>query len=198
MRLTPTSTYTQSFNPNTQASFTPTNNKSIEKNVQAPSQRTGAQLTTEYLEQLFQFLKPPSEVPFPKFSPDPYHRWAKLVSEHFNNTNYEKLGYFWTDVARIIDPKSHITLTHNIISFGTSSDPRLSMNLEKASLDTAKVQWLQEFIDSGVIHIENPNSKTPTVSVKLTGDSASDGDKLEVFARLLDALQLEAEKTPSA
>jgi hypothetical protein len=189
MRLMPSSTYTQSFTPNTHASFTPPNNKSIAKNVQAPSQRTGAQLSPEHLEQLFQFLKPPSNVSFPKFSRNPHHKWAELVSEHFNNTKNERLGYFWTDVARIIDPKRHISLTDNSISFGTAPDPRLSMNLEKASLDTAKVQWLQEFIDSGVIHIENPNSKTPTVSVKLTGDSASDGDKLEVFARLLDSLR---------
>jgi hypothetical protein len=189
MRLMPSSTYVQSFTPNTQASFTPTNNKSIVKNVQAPSQRTGAQLSPEHLKQLFQFLKPPSNVSFPKFSRNPHHKWAELVSEHFNNTNNERLGDFWNDVARIIDPNRHITLTNDIISFCTNPEARLSMNLNKASLDTAKVQWLQQYIDSGVIHIENPDSNTPTVLVKLTGNSKADGDRLEVFARLLDSLR---------
>jgi hypothetical protein len=47
MRLTPTSTYTQSINPNTQASFTPPNNKSIANNTLTPAhQRTGYSLIT--------------------------------------------------------------------------------------------------------------------------------------------------------
>jgi hypothetical protein len=188
MRLTPTSTYTQSFNPNTRASFTPTNNKSI-VNVSAPSQRTGAQVSPEQLEQFFQFLKPPKEVPFPRGNKNAYHKWAELVSKHYNNTNNERLGDFWTDIARIIHPASHITLTDDTILFCATPKPRLSMNLKKASLDTAKVQWLQEFIDSEVIHIENADSDTPTVSVKLTGNSEAVGNKLEVFARLLDSLR---------
>ena len=286
MRLTPTSTYTQSFNPNTQASFTPTNNKSIEKNVQAPSQRTGARVSPKQLEKLFQFLNPPSNVPSPlksieqfrresfhkwamaitrhydskkfygnffeysepahtwgllasiferpegisrentpmdkllghpgmaqvfrlfgapkdipnpmksptEYLQDGYGTWAKLVSHHYNNTNYERSGYFWNDVARVIDPNEHTTLNNlSILSDRTSRKPVLSMQVPKSLLSQSITEWL-----SGVFHIENPDANTPTVSVKLTGDSASDGDKLEVFARLLDALQSEAEKTTSA
>ncbi len=153
---------------------------------------------------VFKIFKAPKDIPNPMKSPseylqDGFHLWAKLVSHHYNNNKYERSGYFWKDVARVIDPNEHTTLNNlSILSDRTSRKPVLSMQVPKSLLSQSITEWLNLPQYKEVIHIENPNANTPTVSVKLTGDSASDGDKLEVFARLLDALQSEAEKTPSA
>jgi hypothetical protein len=220
MRLTPTSTYTQSINPNTQASFTPTNNKSIEKNVQAPSQRTGATVLPEHIVDLFFHFKYPHEA---RPSTDSrlsrqsnYHLWAQRAVEFYgpSENNNPVLADLWTQVARIIDPENHRSLSPlKILLNDERPNPRLSLSVSVELLrrvigDDLAIQKRFNGLQRRIIpslkgirperRIGELAEKRSPVSAELPRNYRRAAKRLEVFARLLDALQLEAEKTPSA
>jgi hypothetical protein len=216
----PSLTYTQSINPNTQASFTPTNNKSIEKNVQAPSQRTGARVAPELIVDMFAHLKYPYEAK-PSISLTPsrqsdYHSWAQKAAEFYSagENNNPVLADLWTQVARIIDPENHTSLSPlSILSDDTRPNPRLNLNVPvellrrvtDGDLGIQKVfSGLQRSIRPSLRRIRPERrigelaERKSLVFAELPRSYRRAAKRLEVFADFLDALQSEAEKTPSA
>ena len=216
MRLTPTSTYTQSFNPNTRTSFTKKNNKSI-VNVSAPSQRTGARVSPEQLEQFFQFLKPPKEVR-PSDSEllrqEGYLLWAQEAVKFYCENSNPVLSNLWTQVARIIDPENHRSLSPlNILLNDTRPNPRLSLNvpvdlLRRVIGNDLGIQKVFSGLQRSILpslknirpenRVEEQAERRSPVFAELPRSYKKAAIRIETFADCLDALQSEAEKTPSA